>query len=153
MPSKCRKAAIGRVSIIIAVLAVSGCATTVEQDAQRAQWALIGMPKGALLSCAGVPDRQAQDGDREFLTYVSRRVDVVHDDPPWFGPGWGPSPWSPWYRGPATTQTTDCEATFTLSNGKVSRLVYGGDGANGIYSQCATIVRNCLPPLPPLPDN
>ena len=52
--------------------------------------------------------------------------------------------------------TSAAEATFTLRNGVVERLVYGG--AEGIgpsqLAQCQTILENCLTlvPRPALPQ-
>jgi hypothetical protein len=150
MPQSRRFTALTRVAAALAITGgLAGCGVTaVQETSLRAQYTLIGMPKAALLSCAGVPARQAAVGNEEFLTYVSRRVDAVTSGMGWYGPPWHMYGWG---GGPAATQVTDCEATFTLRDGVVRRLVYGGDGANGVYSQCAAIVQNCVPPVPPLP--
>lgn len=136
------------VPALLSVLALAGCVSTAAETSWRAQRSLVGMPKSALLSCAGVPTRQASADGLEFLTYSSQRIDSV---PGWMGWDWGPGwhhPYGAWGYQTSETRSTDCEATFTLRNGVVERLVYGGDGANGIYSQCATIVANCVPPAP-----
>lgn len=136
------------VPVALSALMLAGCVSTAAETSWRAQRTLVGMPKAALLSCAGVPARQAATDGLEFLTYTSQRIDSV---PGWMGWDWGP-PWRHPYAGWAyqsmETRSTDCEATFTLRNGVVERLVYGGDGASGVYSECAAIVANCLPPTP-----
>ncbi|HYH36749.1 MAG TPA: hypothetical protein VD860_00890, partial [Azospirillum sp.] len=45
--------------------------------------------------------------------------------------------------------STTCEATFTLRNGVVERLVYGGaPGGAGTLGQCYYVVGNCLAQTP-----
>jgi hypothetical protein len=116
--------------------------------ARGAQTALVGMPKQALLSCAGVPDRQAEAGGRDFYSYVER---------PSGGYGYGPST-SIGIGGGSSSGIglglgfgfplggggdTGCEATFTLEGGVVQQLSYAPDAS---LSACAPIVRNCMPP-------
>lgn len=119
-------------------LVLAGCAVQRAQEASRAQSELIGMSKVDLLSCAGVPARQAQAGDIEFLTYE----------------GGGDSS----AASVATAVSTSvavvagkrlhryCEATFALKNGTVQRVTYQGR-TGGLLTpgeQCAFIVEGCL---------
>lgn len=139
-----------------AVLAVplTSCANPLAQEAIYAQTALVGMPRALLLSCAGVPARTAQQNDLEFFTYASQRLESYpatvgvggfygprHSA---FGLGFG----APYYGGYA--QTESCEATFTLRNGVVERIVYGGADSFGAgrLAQCYRIVQNCMGQIP-----
>jgi hypothetical protein len=47
-------------------------------------------------------------------------------------------------------QTESCEATFTLRNGVVERVVYGGADSFGAgrLAQCYRIVQNCMQEIP-----
>ncbi|MCW2242656.1 hypothetical protein [Azospirillum canadense] len=132
--------------------AVAACANPAADNAMFAQDALIGLPKQTLLSCAGVPNRQAAAGDREFFTYNSSKL-VSY--PAWggyggywgapYGYGWGG--WPGYYA--ADVYSVDCEATFTLRNGVVERIVYGGASyGSSRLGQCYAIVQNCLAQIP-----
>jgi hypothetical protein len=137
---------------LVAVLALAGCANQAADQALYAQRAFVGMPKQVLLSCAGVPDREARVDNVEYYTYNSERVTStpsVHGG--WGGPGWGPYGWHrPWwgfdYPYANDIETRSCKATFTLKDGVVERVIYGGATENGSarLGQCYTIVQNCL---------
>ncbi|MGZ6237744.1 MAG: hypothetical protein ACXWMJ_10560, partial [Syntrophales bacterium] len=60
-----------KVVLVAVVLIISfvGCAIYRSNLATRAQTELVGMTKKQLFSCAGVPSRQEQVDDLEFLTY------------------------------------------------------------------------------------
>jgi len=101
------------------------------------------MPKEMLYSCAGVPDRVQQVGDRELLTYVRgstyTHVETDYDDT--FIGG------RRWVR-PRTTvhrQNFQCEATFTLHDGMVEKLDYS-EGRD--LELCGTIVETCVAVVP-----
>ena len=127
-------------------LLLTACATGPSPEiARNAQTALVGMPKQALLSCAGVPDRQAQAGGREYYTYVQRPTG-----------GYGPST-SVGIGGGSSSGvglglgfglplggggSPGCEATFVLDNGIVQQVSYPG---NVSLSDCSAIVQNCMP--------
>lgn len=124
-------------------VALCSCVNPAAEQALYAQTALIGVPKGKLLSCAGVPDRQLAAGGQEFYTYSSARLISY--------PGWGGYRGWPGYA--ADLSVIDCEATFTLRNDLVERVVYGGSsGGTTRLGQCYAIVQNCLPPMPPKPS-
>ncbi|WP_207458332.1 hypothetical protein [Azospirillum sp. SYSU D00513] len=114
--------------------------------AQQARTSLVGMPKQALLSCAGVPDRQAEAGGREFYSYVQRPTGGYGGPSTSIGIGGGSSSGIGLGLGFGLPLggggDSGCEATFTLENGVVRQLVYAPDAS---LSSCAPIVRNCMP--------
>ncbi|QCG90365.1 hypothetical protein E6C72_19605 [Azospirillum sp. TSH100] len=134
--------------------ALGGCANPAADEALVAQTALVGMPKETLLSCAGVPERQASVDNRDFFTYRSSRIVSYPGPPPvgFYGGGWG----RPYYGfGPGwpsygyEVNSFDCEATFSLRNGVVERVVYGGaTGGSAQLGQCYAIVQNCMALIP-----
>lgn len=132
--------------IAAGVLILGGCVSIVAETTLRAQSEFVGMPKQALLSCAGVPHRQATVDDREYLTYASSRVYGGGSGLAWVGGPGMPYHWATVPQPEVSSET--CEATFTLRNGKVERLVYGADGATGQLGQCYAIIRNCIPQPP-----
>ncbi|CAO3449885.1 hypothetical protein [Azospirillum argentinense] len=146
------------VLLLAAAGGLAGCADPRADVALAAQSALVGMPKGTLLSCAGVPHRQAASGPLEFFAYRTRSVDYYAPPPPPVGYGWG-YPWGypgwrhrgldydPWdYYPPSAGNVVDnrCEATFTLRNGAVERLVY----RTSSLGACAAVVQNCMALVP-----
>ena len=130
--------------IALASLALSGCATRERDEAKRAQTALVGIPKQQLLSCAGVPNRTEASGAQEFLTYeyvagVKRGPSTsigIGGGSGGFGLGLG-------LGIPLGGGGPDgCVATFTVDQGRVSRLAYRED--IGDPASCYAIVENCL---------
>lgn len=146
-----------RLRAVAALALLAACANPMADQALYAQGALIGMPKTTLLSCAGVPARQTAVDNREFYTYSSGRI-VSYPTPSFgfYGGGWGAhhgygGGYWPGYGG-SDVASIDCEATFSLRNGVVERIVYGGatGGSSGL-GQCYAIVQNCLALVPPKP--
>jgi hypothetical protein len=137
-------AMIRRLGIVLgAVLVLTGCANPRSEAAARAGTELIGIPKDMLFSCAGVPDRVEQTGDRERVIYVRNstltHVDVDNDDIVIGG--------RRLFR-PRTTvhrQNFQCEATFTLHDGVVEKLDYS-EGRD--LELCGTIVETCVAVVP-----
>lgn len=148
----------GRWVLVAGTLAgvLGGCANPAADQALFAQNALIGMPKATLLSCAGVPERQAAVDNREFFTYRSGRI-VSYPSPSvgLWGGHWGPRygyglGYHDWPDYGTEVASVDCEATFSLRNGVVERIVYGGaTGGATRLGQCYAIVQNCLALIPP----
>ncbi len=141
------------------LVGLNACSSARVDNAIYARGALVGMDKQTLLSCAGVPARRAQVDDAEYFTYTTARLDS--------SPARGSFGFSYGSRGDtalglgfglpvygATVDTVMCDVTFTLRNGVVEQLVYGG--SSGVFerlSQCYAIVENCLLLVPPLvPD-
>jgi hypothetical protein len=128
---------------------LAGCADGARtQLAQQAQTGLVGMPKGQLLSCAGVPARQAAAEGREYFTYVhgsgtgggpSTSIGIGGGSGGWgSGVGVGLGFGFPLFGGGSAGY---CEATFVLQNGVVQRVTYPA-GAN--LPDCGSIVQNCM---------
>lgn len=133
--------------------ALGGCANPAADEALAAQTALVGMPKETLLSCAGVPERQASVDNREFFTYRSSRIVSYPSPPPlgyyggWSRPYYGYGAGWPSYG--YEVNSFDCEATFSLRNGVVERVVYGGaTSGSAQLGQCYAIVQNCMALVP-----
>lgn len=137
------------------LLLLAACANPRAEQALAAQQALVGMSKQTLLSCAGVPERSATVDDLDYFTYASRHTVAYPSSTASF---WGSPYWSPrWGYGyglgvPFDTydlRTFACEATFTLRDGVVERVVYAGAVAGtDRLGQCYAIVENCLAPAP-----
>lgn len=134
-----------RATLLLPLLAVLGaCANPGAELALKAPDSLVGTPKTALLSCAGVPERTAAADGAEYLTYSREQTiverDVDYEPFPWAGRGvFRPevSTWSRSYR---------CDATFTVRDGRVRALTYN---QNRDISLCYAILANCLPPPGP----
>jgi hypothetical protein len=95
---------------------------------------MVGMSKKELMLCAGVPVRQQQVDDLEFLTYA----------------GGGDSTTAAVATSTRTavskTAHRYCEATFVLKDGVVQQVQYQGR-TGGLFTkgdQCAFIVENCV---------
>jgi hypothetical protein len=136
-----------------AAVALASCANPRADEALFAQQAFIGMPKRTLLSCAGVPERSTAIDNMEYFTYTSSRAVAYQSYTPFMGPGGYYGYGHPFYGGYAPTydyRSFSCQATFTLRNGVVERLVYGGPEGIGPsqLAQCQTIVENCLALVP-----
>lgn len=133
--------------LVAAGLGLGACADTAGQAAIEAKYAMIGMPKAELLACAGAPERQAAADGKEFLTYTAHRMESRG------GPGFGVGGWSGgwgyggYYAAPAyDSYSRSCTATFTLVNGRVAQVTYGGDASAGAQpGLCWPVVGNCLP--------
>jgi len=143
---RCRLSrAVVRAAGVVAL--VAACANPAADNAIHAQSALVGMPKQTLLSCAGVPERQAAVDNLEFYSYRNARIisypGSVGAFGSYWGPGWGYGGGWPVYA--PEVRSTGCEATFTLRNGAVERLLYGGGSS---LQQCYQLVHNCLALIP-----
>lgn len=154
-----RRGVLAAPALFLGLLALAGCANPQADQALYAQQAFVGMPKQTLLSCAGVPERQAAVDNVEYFTYTAERVTTR----PALSPGFGARGfYHPWYGGYGygagfgwddyygDVETRSCRATFTLKDGRVSQIVYGSasDGATARLGQCYTIVENCLALIP-----
>ncbi|MGQ9367481.1 hypothetical protein [Azospirillum sp. ST 5-10] len=136
------------------MLLLAACATGADDAAlvRRAQTAMVGMPKAQLLSCAGVPARQATADGAEFYTYVSRGA-YGYGGPSTSlgvaggsgGVGLGIGLGFPLF-GSGTRTYEGCEATVVLGGDIVRRVTFP-PGADP--SACAPIVQNCVPVAAP----
>jgi len=121
---------------IISIASLSGCKYNRVKTAQAAKTELIGISKGELLSCAGVPDKVASSNGVEFLSYrsggeTSYSANTI-------------------YGYNATTFINSshrfCDITITLKNDKVQRVSYSGK-TGGLLTQgeqCAYVLENCV---------
>lgn len=128
--------------VAAAVLALGSCAGPQAELAKRAPQTLVGMPKGDLLACAGVPSRSTVGPDgTEYLTYGRRQTNIHRDlDYEDFG-------WIPGVRYPEVSVWTteySCLATFAIRQGRVAELRYN---ENRDIQLCYQMIGNCLPPV------
>lgn len=132
---------------VAAALALSACADPAGQGAIDAKYAIVGMPKAELLACAGAPERQATADGKEFYTYAAQRMETRGTIGYGVG-GWGGGgmAYGGYYGAPAyDSYTRACAVTFTLTNGRVSQVTYGGDATGGAQpGLCWPVVGNCL---------
>jgi hypothetical protein len=106
--------------------------------ATRAQTTMVGMTKRDLFMCAGVPERQQQVDDLEFLTYSGGgdTVGAAYARSDSYGNAYAVGRRNRRY----------CEATIVLRQGVVQQVNYSGR-TGGLLSrgeQCAFIVENCV---------
>ena len=125
----------------VAAVALAACASPQAEQALRAQTALVGMSKGDLLACAGVPERTAASGGVEYLTYSREETTVERDV------SWEPDPWTGGaFMRPDVMEYWDtdrCIATITVRDGRVSEVRY--DEQRDILL-CYGIVGACMGP-------
>lgn len=125
----------------VAVL-MGSCANPQAELALRAPTAMVGMSKGDLMACAGVPERMSTAGDAEFMVYTRQQTlidrDVDWEPNPWLGPR-GPLLWEP----DVTTyvRTYRCEATVVLREDRIVEVRYN---QNRDATLCYQIVGNCV---------
>ncbi|HYG87793.1 MAG TPA: hypothetical protein VD978_16155 [Azospirillum sp.] len=132
-------------AVVVGVM-LAGCAEGPRaQLAQQAQTALVGMPKSQLLSCAGVPTRQATADGREFFTYVHGSGFAAGGPSTSIGIGGGSGNVGvglgfgfPLFGGGSSGF---CEATFILQNDVVQQVNYS---AGSYLPDCGSIVQNCM---------
>jgi hypothetical protein len=108
-------------------------------EAHKAKNAMVGLSDYNLESCVGVPDQRAQVGNAEILTYYDTTTNNgVNLTLPIVG------------GGVSLTGSGYCHATFTLIDGRVTRVQYTGDNSQFLapHSICAPIVDACIPKPP-----
>lgn len=140
--------------LLAGATALGGCASPRADAALEAQNSLIGMRKADLVSCAGAPTAAMQTvPGEEVLTYESRNITGYPSGPSFgigvfggsgnVGYGFG----VPVGGAPYVDDSQNCRASFTIRNGVVARVVYGGSdvGQTRRLEQCYQIIENCLP--------
>ena len=120
-------------SSLMVLFLLCGCVTM----PQRAKIELIGMSRGDLLSCAGVPDKREELPDREILQFEQ------NDDVQGAVKVSTPFSFDVELGGEGT-----CHAVITLREGVVSSVGYTGPSRTllGPYAACVPILRGCLHP-------
>jgi hypothetical protein len=121
-------------TLLLPVFALlSACAVKDSHIAHNAQARLMGMSEVDLESCLGVPDQHIAFGRREILTYYANSTSSDSYGIPFIG-------------GISFANGGYCHATFDVTNGLVTRILYSGEknatGAPDAY--CAPIVRTCM---------
>jgi hypothetical protein len=128
-------------ALLCLLFLIAGCASAKRQEAaDLARTQMIGMSKADLIACAGVPSGQAASGRTEALAYrfvgsssSSTFVQAVPGQNAAF----------------ADTDTTTrwCEATFTLTDGKITSVGYRGKTGGLLANRqetCGHIVDQCV---------
>ncbi len=101
--------------------------------AHTAQTRLIGLSEVDLESCLGVPDQYKSFGATDVLTYYATSQSSMSYSLPVVG-------------GPGFSNGGYCHATFQVSDGHVTRILYSGE-KNATFAPdayCAPILRTCL---------
>lgn len=115
--------------LVILVASMTGCAA---MRAEEHATAVLGKTKVELLSCAGVPLREYQEGDLTFLTYSVESGKIVGMSRIGRGPGM------------LAGASHQCEATVTLRDSKVTQVQYRSTARND--GPCEPIFRGCAGP-------
>ncbi len=148
---------------VLALMGLGACQSPRADSAAAAQTGLVGLPKSVLIQCAGAPSRTANADGVEVMTYemIKLRADPAAAGyggfhgrvggfwgGRWGGPGWG---YGGIWGDSGGTESRTCNASFTITNGKVSKVVYSSPDAEGIsrLDQCYSIIENCVPPPAP----
>lgn len=112
---------------------VSACAIKDSSIAHNAETRLMGMSEVDLEACIGVPDQHSTFGNTDILTYYATSMS-------------GDSYSIPIVGGLSFSNGGYCHATFRVSDGHVTQILYSGEknatGAPDAY--CAPIVRTCM---------
>jgi len=128
---------------------IVSCTNLSFEEAERAKLDLIGLSKSELLSCAGVPDKTANDDkQKQFLSYSSQKIVNVPTRYPsrlHSGLRYNTYPFR-YYSFPAIQQENRvCTVTFSVVEDLVTALSYRqNDGDRLGTEQCYQIVKNCL---------
>lgn len=126
--------------LLAATLSLGGCASPLEEKAERARTEMVGLTADQLKGCAGEPTALNREGGADLWSYFreTTRSATVQTD---MGD-------SPVRRGEvATDYFRYCEALFVLQGGKVSAVEFRGRTATGreVLEPCGAIVDRCLP--------
>ncbi|HUN40568.1 MAG TPA: hypothetical protein VMU81_09780 [Acetobacteraceae bacterium] len=112
---------------------VSACAVKDSHIARDAESRLIGMSEVDLEACLGAPDQHSTFGNTDILTYDATSTSNDSYGIPIIG-------------GMSFSNGGYCHATFRVTNGHVTQILYSGEknatGAPDAY--CAPIVRTCM---------
>jgi hypothetical protein len=121
-------------SLLLAVpLLLASCAIKDSHIAQDAQSRLMGLSEVDLESCLGVPDQHNTFGHVDVLTYYATSTSSDSYSIPVIG-------------GMSFSNGGYCHATFQLTNGHVTQILYSGEKNATLApdAYCAPIVRTCL---------
>jgi len=126
-------------SLFFIVLYLGACASERSDIANNAKTEMIGMSKGRLLSCAGVPNASYVDGSREYLTYNSGGDSSIVGNT--------------FYGYNTTTifnkRTRSCKVTVVLENDKIVSMKYNEKTSllrKAMFEneQCGYVLADCV---------
>jgi hypothetical protein len=112
---------------------LSGCAVEDSRIAHEAQTRLLAMTEVDLQSCLGAPDQHSTFGNTDVLTYYATSTSS--------------DTWSiPLVGGFSFSNGAYCHATFQVTDGRVTRILYSGEKNATLApdAYCAPIMRTCL---------
>ncbi|MFM0244913.1 hypothetical protein [Paraburkholderia sediminicola] len=144
---------------------LAGCSIGRAQTAAAAQTQMIGLSKGDVLACMGIPQAKAVEGDVEVWSYETGngRTDTVsngysntnataasvaqatHIENTTYTAGAAAGSSQTNSFGLASTRRRSCTVSIVMTNGSVSRVNYSGP-TGGVLTkgeQCAYAVQNC----------
>lgn len=125
-------------AVLLPVLAA--CASPLEEKAERARSAMIGMSGDQLMACAGQPTARNRENSADLWSYfreTSRSATIQTDQG--FSPAGRSEVVGDYFR--------YCEATFILQNNRITALEFRGRTATGreVLEPCGAIIDRCLP--------
>lgn len=125
---------------LAALLFLTACASPLEEKAERARTAMIGLSDAQLKACAGEPTARNRENDADLWSYfreTSRSATVQTARPG------------------AIVDRDEivgdyfryCEATFVIQRGRISALEFRGRTATGreVLEPCGAIIDRCVP--------
>ncbi|NHO53126.1 hypothetical protein GOB87_04010 [Acetobacter estunensis] len=135
-----------RIWPLMAVLAVTACASGPTPEQRKRLDALIGHTDVDVVRAFGVPTRTYQASGHLFLAYIDNQTEYYPgsmgwgwgwDGWGWDGPGWGGGGWGGGWGGPGwgygsgfgpSYYNSVCQTAFELANGRVIGWTMRGDG-------------------------
>jgi hypothetical protein len=124
-----------RLALTLPIL-LAACAVQDSHIANNARISLMNMSEVDLESCLGVPDQHASFGNTDVLTYDATSSSSTSFSVPIVG-------------GLGFSNGGYCHATFQVTHGRVTQLLYSGE-KNTTFAPdayCAPILRTCMAQL------
>lgn len=132
--------AIAALALLSATLSLGGCASPLEEKAERARSAMIGVSADQLMACAGQPTARNRESGADIWSYfreTTRSATIQTDQG--FSPAGRSEIIGDYFR--------YCEATFILQNNRITALEFRGRTATGreVLEPCGAIIDRCIP--------
>ncbi|PJI42163.1 hypothetical protein [Ferrovibrio sp.] len=124
---------------LIFVAGLAGCASPLEQVAERARTEMVGMSEAELKACIGEPTALNRENGIDLWSYfreTARSATTISD-----------VGYTPTNRAETSYDYFRyCEAAFFLQNGRVREIEFRGRTATGreIMEPCGAIVERCV---------